>query len=97
METPGFRQRQREDVYKRQLLFNGIGLVFLFLLQLLQGVLPGNPQGLPGIKWDLSFNTAVSFVTNTNWQAYSGENTLSYLTQALGLTVQNFVLSLIHI
>ena len=61
------------------------------LLQLLQGVLPGNPQGLPGVKWDLSFNTAVSFVTNTNWQAYSGESTLSYLTQALGLTVQNFV------
>lgn len=73
------------------LLFNGIGLVFLFLLQLLQGVLPGNPQGLPGVKWDLSFNTAVSFVTNTNWQAYSGESTLSYLSQALGLTVQNFV------
>lgn len=73
------------------LLFSGIGFVFLFLLQLLQGVLPGNPQGLPGVKWDLSFNTAVSFVTNTNWQAYSGESTLSYLTQALGLTVQNFV------
>lgn len=73
------------------LIFNGIGLVFLFLLQLLQGVLPGNPQGLSGVKWDLSFNTAVSFVTNTNWQAYSGESTLSYLTQALGLTVQNFV------
>ena len=73
------------------LIFSGIGLVFLFLLQLLQGVLPGNPQHLPGVKWDLSFNTAVSFVTNTNWQAYSGENTLSYLTQALGLTVQNFV------
>ncbi len=73
------------------LFFSGIGLVFLFLLQLLQGVLPGNPQGLPGVKWDLSFNTAVSFVTNTNWQAYSGESTLSYLTQSLGLTVQNFV------
>jgi K+-transporting ATPase ATPase A chain len=73
------------------LVFSGIGLVFLFLLQLLQGVLPGNPQGVPGVKWDLSFNTAVSFVTNTNWQAYSGESTLSYLTQALGLTVQNFV------
>ena len=73
------------------LLFSGIGFVFLFLLQLLQGVLPGNPQGLPSVKWDLSFNTAVSFVTNTNWQAYSGESTLSYLTQALGLTVQNFV------
>lgn len=72
-------------------LFSAIGLVFLFLLQLLQGVLPGNPQGLPGVKWDLSFNTAASFMTNTNWQAYSGESTLSYLTQALGLTVQNFV------
>ena len=73
------------------LIFSGIGLVFLFLLQLLQGVLPRNPQNLPGVKWDLSFNTAVSFITNTNWQAYSGESTLSYLTQALGLTVQNFV------
>lgn len=73
------------------LSFSGIGLIFLFLLQVLQGVLPGNPQGLPNIKWDLSFNTAVSFVTNTNWQAYTGESTLSYLTQALGLTVQNFV------
>lgn len=73
------------------LIFSGIGLIFLFLLQLLQGVLPGNPQGLSGVKWDLSFNTAASFVTNTNWQAYSGESTLSYLTQALGLTVQNFV------
>lgn len=73
------------------LIFSGIGLVFLFLLQLLQGALPGNPQGLPGVKWDLAFNTAASFITNTNWQAYSGETTLSYLTQAIGLTVQNFV------
>ncbi|MDO5411038.1 MAG: potassium-transporting ATPase subunit KdpA [Lachnospiraceae bacterium] len=73
------------------LIFSGTGLVFLFLLQLLQGALPGNPQGLPGVKWDLSFNTAASFITNTNWQAYSGEATLSYLTQAVGLTVQNFV------
>lgn len=73
------------------LIFSGIGLVFLFLLQILQGVLPGNPQGLSGVKWDLAFNTSSSFVTNTNWQAYSGESTLSYLTQALGLTVQNFV------
>ena len=73
------------------LVFSGIGLLFLFLLQLLQGVLPGNPQGLSGVSWDLSFNTAASFVTNTNWQAYSGESTLSYLTQAMGLTVQNFV------
>ena len=73
------------------LLFSGIGLIFLFLLQMLQGVLPWNPQGLPGVKWDLSFNTASSFVTNTNWQSYTGESTLSYLSQALGLTVQNFV------
>ena len=73
------------------LIFSGIGLIFLFLLQILQEVLPGNPQGISGVKWDLSFNTAASFVTNTNWQAYSGESTLSYLTQALGLTVQNFV------
>lgn len=73
------------------LIFSGIGFVFLFLLQLLQGVLPGNPEGLAGTSWHLSFNTTASFVTNTNWQAYSGESTLSYLTQALGLTVQNFV------
>lgn len=73
------------------LIFSGIGFVFLFLLQLLQGVLPGNPQGLAGVKWDLAFNTTASFITNTNWQSYSGESTLSYLTQALGLTVQNFV------
>lgn len=73
------------------LVFSGIGLIFLFLLQCFQNILPGNPEGLSGVNWDLSFNTAVSFVTNTNWQAYSGESTLSYLTQALGLTVQNFV------
>lgn len=73
------------------LLFSGAGFVFLFLLQMMQGLLPGNPQNLPGVKWDLAFNTAISFVTNTNWQAYSGESSMSYLTQALGLTVQNFV------
>lgn len=72
-------------------LLSGIGLIFLFLLQLLQGVLPGNPEKLSGVKWDLALNTAVSFVTNTDWQAYNGESTMSYLTQALGLTVQNFV------
>ncbi len=71
--------------------FFAIGFVFLFLLQLLQGVLPVNPQKLGGVKWDLAFNTAVSFATNTNWQAYGGESTLGYLTQLLGLTVQNFV------
>ena len=73
------------------LAFNLLGVIFLFVLQLAQGVLPFNPQHLPGVQWALAFNTAVSFVTNTNWQSYSGENTLSYLVQMTGLTVQNFV------
>ena len=73
------------------LLFSAVGLIFLWLLQMLQGFLPFNPQGLEGTSWHLAFNTASSFVSNTNWQAYSGETTLSYLTQFLGLTVQNFV------
>ncbi|HGM5492333.1 TPA: potassium-transporting ATPase subunit KdpA [Serratia fonticola] len=73
------------------LWFNILGLVLLFVLLMAQGSLPLNPQGLPGLSWDLALNTAVSFVTNTNWQAYSGENTLSYLSQMAGLTVQNFL------
>ncbi|MFK8400796.1 potassium-transporting ATPase subunit KdpA [Pseudomonas sp. BGr12] len=73
------------------LAFNLVGLVLLFAILLLQGLLPLNPQNLPGLEWTLAFNTAVSFVTNTNWQAYSGEASLSYLSQMLGLTVQNFV------
>lgn len=70
------------------LVFSGIGLVALVALQVLQSFLPGNPQHLPGVSWDLSFNTAVSFITNTNWQSYSGETTLSYFVQFMGLTVQ---------
>ncbi len=66
------------------ILFSLFGFVLLFLLLMLQGVLLGNPEGFTGLSWDLSFNTAVSFVTNTNWQAYSGESQLSYLSQALG-------------
>ncbi|MDD3252901.1 MAG: potassium-transporting ATPase subunit KdpA [Lachnospiraceae bacterium] len=90
------RIREDEDMTWKTYLFavlafSGIGLVFVFLLQLAQGVLPGNPQNIPATSWHLAFNTASSFVTNTNWQAYSGESALSYLTQALGLTVQNFV------
>lgn len=90
------RIKEDEDMSWKQylvsvLIFSGIGFVFLFLLQLLQGVLPDNPQHIPPTSWHLAFNTTASFVTNTNWQAYSGESTLSYLTQALGLTVQNFV------
>lgn len=73
------------------LVFSVIGFVLLFAIQMLQGVLPGNPQGISGMSWHLSFNNAVSFMTNTNWQAYSGETGASYLTQALGLTVQNFL------
>ncbi len=72
--------------------FNLLGCAVVFALQLLQGSLPLNPQGLSGVEsWPLAFNTAVSFMTNTNWQAYSGESTLSYLTQMLALTVQNFL------
>src|SRR5215831_17635137 len=73
------------------LLFNAMGLVVLYALQRLQAFLPLNPTGLGAVTSDLAFNTAVSFATNTNWQAYGGETTLSYLTQMLGLTVQNFV------
>lgn len=73
------------------LIFSLLGLIILFLLQVFQYTLPGNPQKLSNVSWDLAFNTAVSFITNTNWQAYSGESTLSYLTQSLGLTVQNFL------
>ena len=73
------------------LLFSLIGLLALYGLQRLQSVLPLNPQHLGAVKPDLAFNTAASFVTNTNWQSYSGETTMSYLTQMLGLTVQNFV------
>lgn len=73
------------------LIFNFAGLVLVYLLQRTQGSLPLNPQTLGAVSPDLAFNTAVSFATNTNWQSYGGETTLSYLTQMLGLTVQNFV------
>ena len=76
---------------KSLLVFNFLGFLFVFLLQLTQKYLPLNPQSLSNISWDQSFNTAVSFMTNTNWQSYGGEGALSYLTQMLGLTVQNFV------
>ncbi|WP_248795545.1 potassium-transporting ATPase subunit KdpA [Pseudomonas sp. MWU13-2105] len=73
------------------ILFNSLGLLAVYALQRLQGVLPFNPQGFAAITPDSSFNTAASFVTNTNWQAYSGESAMSYLTQMLALTVQNFM------
>lgn len=70
---------------------NVLGLAILFVMLLVQNLLPFNPQQLPGLPWHLALNTAVSFVTNTNWQAYSGETTLSYFSQMAGLTVQNFL------
>lgn len=73
------------------LFFNAVGFFALFLIQILQSKLPLNPQALPDVSWHLAINTAISFMTNTNWQSYSGESTMSYLTQMLGLTVQNFV------
>ncbi|PWU26692.1 potassium-transporting ATPase subunit KdpA [Pseudomonas sp. RW407] len=86
---------QGEQDWKRytlaMLAFNLAGLALLFAILAGQGALPLNPQHLPGLEWTLALNTAVSFVTNTNWQAYSGEASLSYLSQMLGLTVQNFV------
>ncbi len=73
------------------LAFNVLGVIAVYALQRLQGVLPLNPQGMAGVGPDSSFNTAISFVTNTNWQGYGGESTMSYLTQMLALTVQNFL------
>ncbi len=73
------------------MLFNGLGLLAIYALQRFQGGLPLNPQGLGAITPDSSWNTAVSFASNTNWQGYGGEATMSYLTQMLGMTVQNFV------
>ncbi len=73
------------------LLFNILGLIVVYLLQRLQGILPLNPQGLGADSPDSAWNTAVSFASNTNWQGYGGETTMSYLTQMLGMTVQNFL------
>jgi potassium-transporting ATPase potassium-binding subunit len=73
------------------LVFNLLGLLAVYALQRGQAVLPLNPQNLPAVSADSAFNTAISFTTNTNWQGYGGETTMSYLTQMLGLTVQNFL------
>jgi potassium-transporting ATPase potassium-binding subunit len=73
------------------LAFNALGFLAVFLLQMLQSKLPLNPQGMANVSWHSSLNTAISFVTNTNWQGYAGETTMSYLTQMLGLAVQNFL------
>jgi len=73
------------------LAFNVLGAVLLLGLQLFQKLMPLNPQQFEGLSWDLALNTAVSFMTNTNWQAYGGESTMSYFVQMVGLTVQNFL------
>jgi K+-transporting ATPase ATPase A chain len=73
------------------IIFNIIGITFLFILQLIQNFLPLNPAQIAGVRWDTALNTAISFATNTNWQSYAGETTMSYLTQMLGMTVQNFL------
>jgi K+-transporting ATPase ATPase A chain len=87
-----FEEEMNWKEYAAALLcFNALGLAVLFAIQLLQSRLPLNPNGAGEISWHSAFNTAVSFVTNTNWQGYAGETTMSYLTQAAGLTVQNFL------
>lgn len=91
-----FKVNKREEMNWKKyaisiIAFNALGFILLFVFNMLQGVLPLNPEGVKGTSLDLAFNTTASFVTNTNWQAYSGESTLSYLTQMLGLTAQNFL------
>ena len=73
------------------LMFNLVGFIFVFLIQVFQAYLPLNPANLPNVSWHSAINTSISFVTNTNWQGYAGETTLSYFVQMIGLTVQNFV------
>ncbi|AOF92437.1 potassium-transporting ATPase subunit KdpA [Sinorhizobium sp. RAC02] len=86
------REEQRWTSYAFAMLaFNLAGLLLLYGLQRMQGMLPLNPAGMTAVGPELSFNTAISFVANTNWQNYGGESTMSYLTQMAGLTVQNFV------
>lgn len=86
------REQQHWTTYAAALLFfNLAGFVVLYALQRLQGSLPYNPAGMSGVEPGLAFNTAASFMTNTNWQNYGGESTMSYLVQMAGLTVQNFL------
>jgi potassium-transporting ATPase potassium-binding subunit len=99
LEAPLFRlagvRVENESTWLRYalglLVFNGLGVLAVYALQRLQAVLPLNPQAMPAVAPDSAFDTAISFVTNTNWQGYGGETTMSYLTQMLALTVQNFL------
>jgi potassium-transporting ATPase potassium-binding subunit len=87
--------RQKEQDWKAYglsiLVFSAVGMLFTYMILRLQGVLPLNPQQIGGVASDLTFNTAASFTTNTNWQSYGGESTLSYFSQMVGLTIHNFV------
>ncbi|OBQ59316.1 potassium-transporting ATPase subunit KdpA [Mesorhizobium erdmanii] len=86
------REEQHWTAYAAGIMFFSLAsFLALYALQRLQGVLPYNPAGMPAVEQNLAFNTAVSFVTNTNWQNYGGESTMSYLVQMAGLTVQNFM------
>src|SRR5450759_5177322 len=90
------KQEMRWTRYALAMLwFALLGVLAVYAMQRLQGMLPLNPQGLGAVSPDSAFNTAISFLTNTNWQGYGGESTMSYLVQMAGLAVQN--LSLIHI
>ncbi|NNU59564.1 potassium-transporting ATPase subunit KdpA [Ochrobactrum soli] len=92
LASTGEREEQHWTSYTAaMLLFNLAGFILLYAMQRFQGALPFNPMGMSNVPADLAFNTAASFVTNTNWQNYGGESTMSYLTQMAGLTVQNFV------
>ena len=91
IDTGPDREEGWRGYARDMLIFNGIGFVILFILLLLQGFLPFNPQNFGAFDLFIAINTAVSFVTNTNWQVYSGETAASYLTQMAGFTVQNFL------
>ncbi|OLC42179.1 MAG: potassium-transporting ATPase subunit A, partial [Acidobacteria bacterium 13_1_40CM_65_14] len=85
------RQMRWTEYASAMLLFSAVSMLVLYVMQRVQGRLPWNPQQLGGVEPYLAFNTAASFTTNTNWQAYSGESTMSYLTQMAGLAYHNFV------
>jgi K+-transporting ATPase ATPase A chain len=93
IETDPDREDEWKGYARDMLIFNGTGFVVLFILLLLQGFLPFNPQNFGAFDLHIALNTAISFVTNTNWQVYSGETAASYLTQMAGFTVQNFLSS----
>src|SRR6185312_14463149 len=85
------RQMRWTEYSVALLLFSVVSMLVLYVMQRAQAVLPWNPQGFAGVPPDLAFNTAASFTTNTNWQAYGGESTMSYFTQMAGLAYHNFV------